>query len=509
MKNIFRPIALLVVICLMTSLLASCGGKKNTEDDGAKKTVITKDYVITVPDRDKVTSTMAKDLKNDIFEATGISLMVSSDWVANESEIPQKEIIVGRTSRSESEEIYSQLGQHEWTVTAKDEKIIIAGTTVKALSDAIRYFVDTYVSGKTTVEMEINAVKNGKTKLILFEWKDGKLINTGINGGYPRLYALKDGTLLLAYDGMYVRRSENNGLTWGPAVKASLDYPGTANAALFQDEDGVIYLGFRSTGYNADKSFFANIHVTCSKDNGKTWQKHSTVYENTEPTGAFKGVWEPHFGMMNGKLTCFYANDSTNIIEHYQNIEYKQWDPNAKKWDNRTVVCDGKAHQSRDGMPVWQQLSTGEYVCVIEAFNKDDNNCFAIKLTWSDDGKNWSEPVTVMRAKKKGTACAAPYIVELPNGQIVISCQTNEKTVESTKENYIMSTVISDGTPVKFISEENFSSHDYPCTDLSVLGKAMWNGMYVHNGFIFTCSIANDSMAQIKINRFKFSDLLE
>jgi murein DD-endopeptidase MepM/ murein hydrolase activator NlpD len=69
MKKILRSIALLTLISLMTSLFVSCGDKKSTGEDGVKKTVITKDYVITIPDRDKVSSTMAKDLKDDIEDA--------------------------------------------------------------------------------------------------------------------------------------------------------------------------------------------------------------------------------------------------------------------------------------------------------------------------------------------------------------------------------------------------------------------------------------------------------
>lgn len=336
-----------------------------------------------------------------------------------------------------------------------------------------------------------------------FSWRDGELIDTGIRSGYPRLYALRDGAMLLGYDGMYVARSTDDGRTWSKGIHASQDYVGTANAAFFQSEDGTVYLGFRSTGHREDGSFYSSIQVSYSTDNGYTWAHHSTVYENVEPTGVFKGVWEPHFGMMNGYLTCFYANDSTNITA-LQNIEYKQWDPETGEWTNRTVVSTGRLHGSRDGMPVWMQLSTGEYVCVMEAFNKEDSDNFCIKLTYSLDGKEWSTPVTVMRAKRKGTVCAAPYVVELPTGQLVISCQTNEL---AGGETYYMSTVISDGTPVQQLTEENFSDHDYPCYDTIPDDSGLWNGMYVYKNYIYACT--GTGRQGIRINRYDFSGQLE
>ncbi|MBO4356465.1 MAG: exo-alpha-sialidase, partial [Clostridia bacterium] len=327
---------------------------------------------------------------------------------------------------------------------------------------------------------------------------EGKLTNP-VPGGYPRIYALQDGTLLLAVDGMTVYRSTDDGLTWGNGVHASQDYKNTANAALYQTEDGTIYLAFRAPFYEENGAFNSSIQVSYSTDNGYTWEHHSTLYENYEETGVYKGVWEPHFGMMNGKLTCFYANDSTNVTK-YQNIEYLQWDEEAQEWGNRTIVYNGEENQSRDGMPVWQQLSTGEYVCVVEAWDKENNDRFCVKLSWSEDGVNWSRPVAVMRPDNKASYCAAPYIVELPTGQILISCQTTEYDVDAGVCQ--MATCLSDGTSVRYITEDNFFPHDYPTIlkESQKKNSSMWNGMYVYKNYIFTCS------AGVSINRYEFDE---
>jgi len=146
-------------------------------------------------------------------------------------------------------------------------------------------------------------------------------------------------------------------------------------------------------------------------------------------------------------------------------------------------------------MPVWLRLSTGEYACVIEAFNKDDGDRFAIKLTYSEDGKNWSEPVTVMRPEYAGFVCAAPSVAELPGGQLIISCQTNERT-----GNFQMATVISEKVELKKLTEKDFFAHDYPFYDQTTQ-TSMWNGLYVYNNYVFACTISSDR--GIRINRVK------
>lgn len=506
MKRLTKLTSYLLTLAVLPLSLLACGSTTPADpsapaDDTPAPVTVTADFLITCPSNDKITSRLARSIKYALRDEMGITVTLKEDFVPDPSQIPEKEILVGDTSRPESVAAYAALGENEWSVSVSNEKIVIAGKGKIALADAIKHFISTYITGKSTVSVPVDAHHRSSSPFYTVSWEKGELIDTGVrDGGYPRLYSLKNGTLLLGVDGMTVYRSTDYGLTWEKPAHASQKQKGTANAAFFQTEDGTVYLGFRSTYHNADRSFYSSIQVSYSTDNGKTWKKHSTVYENTEEDGAYHGVWEPHFGMMNGKLTCFYANDSRDVTS-YQNIEYKQWDPEAQEWTNRTIVCNGEDHKSRDGMPVWMQLSTGEYVCVIEAWNKDDNDRFAIQLTYSTDGVEWSDPVTVMRPTKTGKVCAAPYIVELPNGQLVISSQTNELGADGDETLY-MSTVVSDGTPVALLTEKHFSAHDYPYYDKGATTSYMWNGMYVYGYYIFACTVGPNG---IRLNRLDFT----
>ncbi|MBE6607128.1 MAG: exo-alpha-sialidase [Ruminococcaceae bacterium] len=342
-----------------------------------------------------------------------------------------------------------------------------------------------------------------------FSWNDG--IQTVVNNdkGYPRLLKLSDGRLACAFDGMFVKFSSDDGLTWSDAVAASnfAEYEGLvcANAALWQLENGEILLAYRANGKKTgtpDGSYYSSIQVSASKDNGETWYHHSTIYENLELSGAYKGVWEPHFGMLNGVLTCFYANDSTNLITTYQYIEYKQWING--EWINRTVVCDGEKHKSRDGMPVWQQLRDGTYVCIIEGWNTAGNGKMMIKLVTSMDGIKWSEPVDIY-VPKKGVA-GAPYIAELPNGQLMVAFQTDEDMTKGAGARFAsMKTIISDFTPACELTAENFSEPEMPFETPDGY-HSNWNGLYVSGNYVYAVTTTDYPERQIRLNRYKFEE---
>ncbi len=353
-------------------------------------------------------------------------------------------------------------------------------------------------------------------KLMSVSFENILPIRVTVKGTYPRLYKLSDGTLLCGIDG-YCFRSEDDGLTWSNGFDYRRNYAvrnadgvfelTCANTAFYQLDEGTLLAAYRATGYiDKEKTVFCTkILVSQSTDGGKRWNAHSTVCEYYDEDGKTRGVWEPHFGMIDGVLTCFYANDSFDVVEKYQNIEYMQWING--EWTNRTVVSNGDAHNSRDGMPVWQRLSNGKYICAIEGW-VPGGTALCIKLLWSDDGVNWSQPVIVYRAKN-GT-CGAPYVVELPTGQLYLTFQTNENFKGSVPlAEPKMYGIISDGTPIEKISAKSFSKPE------NVFGIAdgeygLWNSIYLSDKYLYIATHTNYSeLPGTLIKRIPINDLYE
>ena len=294
--------------------------------------------------------------------------------------------------------------------------------------------------------------------MITIDWeKQAEEIRVTPAASYPRLYQLRDGTLLCGIDG-YCFRSEDGGDTWSQGYDYRRNHCvqgadgktytlSCANSAFFEMEDGTLLAAYRATGHTAENNavFTTKILVSCSMDSGRTWSAHSVMCAYDDMNGEFKGVWEPHFGMLNGVLTCFYANDSRSVVmPPYQNIEYLQWIDG--EWTNRTVAADGEKHQSRDGMPVWSSLPDGGYICAIEGWYPGTPE-LCIKLMCSPDGITWNDPVLIYRSPY-GYA-GAPYIQLLPNGQFLVTFQQKKNNCYS---------ILSDGTPADRLTEENFSA---------------------------------------------------
>lgn len=385
-----------------------------------------------------------------------------------------------------------------------DETVEVPETTLAEQTSAVQ-------TEESTAAPETEA----EPKLISVSFENIDPIRVTTQGTYPRLYKLMDGTLLCGIDG-YCFRSEDEGLTWKRGVDYRKNYIvkdssgayelACANTAFYQLEDGTLLVAYRATGYiNKEKTVFCTkILVSQSSDGGKSWKEHSTVCEYYDKNGKTRGVWEPHFGLIDGVLTCFYANDSFDVVKKYQHIEYLQWING--EWTNRTIVSNGDKHNSRDGMPVWQRLSNGKYVCAIEGWVPGGTD-LCIKLLWSDDGVNWSEPVIVYRAKN-GT-CGAPYVVELPTGQLYITFQTNENFKSRVPlANPKMYGMISDGTPIEKISAKNFSEPE------NVFGIndgefGLWNCIYLSDNYLYIATHTNHAeLPGTLIKRISLDELM-
>lgn len=308
-------------------------------------------------------------------------------------------------------------------------------------------------------------------------------------GAYPRMYQLQDGTLLCGFDAalgapnarIAIVRSEDGGRTWSEPIigaeKAGFD---CANANFIQLPGGEILLAYRAIKGGEDID--AKILCSVSRDNGHTWEFHSTVVEEYGKGG----VWEPHFIMIGGKVAVFYANDSHRAMNGtgYQNIEFKLLE--ADGWGETRIASGGNETRSRDGMPVVDRLSDGRYVMVVEA-NAFPDYVFVVQIKFSPDGLDWSDPLkTIYTPSKRGAGkkAGAPYIAVLPGDILAVSFQTDEDASGS-----------GDGVcTMKVITSCDLGkTWSRPFTPFPVPdGKsAIWNGMYWANDKLFALTSAN------------------
>jgi len=294
------------------------------------------------------------------------------------------------------------------------------------------------------------------------------IVRVSPSGSYPRMIQLRDGSLLCAWDGMRTAKSRDCGITWSSPVKAShsrFDHLANANAALIQLENGDILLGHRAIG-RTEAGLYTSLQVSISRDGGESWDFHSTIDEHTGDGG----VWEPHFGFIDGVLTVFFADDCADRrgFTGFQNIEFLQYINGT--WGNRTVVSDGNLHRSRDGMPTWTRLSDGSYFLVIEAWDTDGDGRMMIKSLTSPDGVHWSEPFPLYRSSGEGSKAAAPFVSELPDGRLFISFQTDEDSTKKGDGFSGMKTIVYDRVTGEIIPPEvPFETPD-GC-------HSIWNGL--------------------------------
>jgi len=244
---------------------------------------------------------------------------------------------------------------------------------------------------------------------------------------------------------------------------------------------------------------------------GLTNSKVNSTIESL--TSRWVGVYEPCFGLIDGKLTVMYADDFSSKIKQGSNnhgsqlIQSSTWDPATSTWSAPHTCLDGTVKKSvngynvisRDGMPVFDELSDGTVVLVTEGTYMSgaaspNTHPFVICLSYSKDhGNTFSTPVAIFIPRKDGAKGAAPYICVTDDDRLVVSYQTDEDlgdpgyddpstpNLNEADAQSIMKVMISDGTPVdKITGPENFLDSTIVFGTPRGYGSS-WNGMMLAN----------------------------
>lgn len=245
---------------------------------------------------------------------------------------------------------------------------------------------------------------------------------------YPRLAELDDGSLVAGFThplrdqrkkAIAVRGSKDGGKTWDAYHRIAEDSE-NADYDIFplQAKDGRVLAAFRH--HTPDKGIY-RIEVCSSANKGVRWTYFSTVALGTV------GLWEPFLLQMpKGRLQCYYSSEEG--LKPDQLVEMKTSEDGGKTWKNPVTVARKKG--SRDGMPGVIRLADGTLFAVFEAQDVSPFRFVIRAVRSKDDGRTWS--ATRELVYKPGHrvdapwAAGAPSVVQLRDGRILVSFQTDE-----------------------------------------------------------------------------------
>ncbi|MBQ2733760.1 MAG: hypothetical protein IJF74_06350 [Clostridia bacterium] len=240
-----------------------------------------------------------------------------------------------------------------------------------------------------------------------------------------------------------ILRSEDNGATWEYCGYAKDDL-NTAIGATFcistphlfelPEDMGELKAGtVLLAGVSKDAVKTSELNVTaitlfCSTNGGKKWQSFATL---DVAGGEKEGVWEPFLCYDDGKLFCFYSDDSDP--EHDQKIVYK-WTSDLKNWNGidgvqdctaaptkstkyaepfEAVAC--RSQKLRPGMPSVAKMKNGEFILCYEMVGVKGSPVYckttSSLLDWGDVSEDGD--VVVQFGNTPG---AAPWIAYSPLG---------------------------------------------------------------------------------------------
>ena len=307
-----------------------------------------------------------------------------------------------------------------------------------------------------------------------YTWvNDTTVYSSSIGGRYFRTKVLNDGTVGAIYYrsglGNYFAKSYDGGITFKDEVLllsnkydaditnspyVDPDHPygrgrlEAQNPNFYQMPNGDIYAFHRYNTFTGEPDakpwslYYTSIQYQKSTDGGKNWTEckpmiEYTRYQDTPGTKTGYGLWEPDAYLIDGKLFVYYADTYTPNDLRYQHISYCIYDTEKDSFNGPFTAQNGVEHYSRDGMSVVTKLNDGNYAMVFESTKTHNtDNTFVIKMSLSNDGKNWSRPVIVATPdivlEKNAldgdkAVCCAPYIITLPDGRVAISYQTTDR----------------------------------------------------------------------------------
>jgi hypothetical protein len=249
---------------------------------------------------------------------------------------------------------------------------------------------------------------------------------------YGRIHRVANNTLMLTYhcggtgdswNNIALRRSTDNGATWGNAQilmnSNTPGYYGFSNPDILVMKNGWLMLAYVGRG-NPDDNAHDNVQIRISKDAGLTWGNPQIV-----ATGR---SWEPGMVQLSdGDIEMFYSSEANwwPGSNPQQDILLVHSTDNGTTWSAPKEVA--YAAGKRDGMPTPLLLNNNKgIVFPIESVN--DNKSPWVMWSSTDAKWNYSSIGTAQNGRRwlattDNIFGGAPFMVQLQSGETLLSVQ--------------------------------------------------------------------------------------
>lgn len=319
-------------------------------------------------------------------------------------------------------------------------------------------------------------------------WQPETAVLIQSSAAYGRMARLPDDTILCAYSRrgtIYARRSTDNGKAWqAETVGAEYAYGHATNAELLVLRSGTVLLLYNERPTDG-KSPYA-IAVCTSDDGGHTWRNHRRIYL----AGAEfeNGCWEPAaIELPSGEIQLFFANEAPYRSSAEQQITRLRSLDGGVTWLEPQAISFRPGH--RDGMPVPLPLAGGKQIAVAIEDNGLEGHFKPAIVSISADVERGSLPVCADDSRRQSALAdplpsrvyaGAPYVVQLPSGETVLSVQSTEgRGVPHDHRNSRMVVYVGDRTA------HHFTARSVPFQGLTD-APGLWNALFVKDADTIT-----------------------
>ncbi|MBL0739992.1 exo-alpha-sialidase [Chryseolinea lacunae] len=311
------------------------------------------------------------------------------------------------------------------------------------------------------------------------------------NSGYARLVVLPDKTWFCVFesDGVVLgAKSLDDGNTWTAASLISPKERGMASAVpdvlVLDDGSVLVSYNMRPPGNNTDTTRHFSIRTKRSVDGGTTWSETVELYRAGHE---FKnGCWEPaQIQLPSGEVQLFIANEGPYTKSNEQEITMFRSRDRGASWSKGEQVSFSKGY--RDGMPAPLLLNGSQEVLVAIEDNGIQPPAFKPSILRMQNTKDLSlksidatnpNRAQAFEGKNKLPSVkygGAPYIRQLPSGEIILSYQSNERRKDDVWDRSDMVVAIgsNDG--------RNFTRKSIPFYIADPTKTSLWNSISVVN----------------------------